>query len=351
MLNRRSFLLATSGAAFLSRIDLPARAAENPPLAGWRRFELTTLVDLSAESAPAQLWLPLAQSVEGYQRRVAADMESNGVSSRLRDARYGAELVRVDWTQAGGRTAKLVQVVDVLPRAVLPAALSPERRAFWLQPTRSAPIDGIVADIARRIVGERRDPEQKARAIYDWVVDHTFRESSTRGCGVGDVKAMLETGWLGGKCADINTLMTGLCRASGLPARDVYGLRTAPSQESRSLGASGEVTKAQHCRSEIFIDGKGWLPVDPADVRKIVLEERAPLDSDHVRAQRARLFGGWEMNWVGYNSATDIVLPDALRPMASNFLMYPCGMTIGAEVDCLDPGAFRYRIFSRETSA
>ncbi|WP_374545514.1 transglutaminase family protein [Rhodoblastus sp.] len=351
MLNRRSFLLAASGAAVLSRIDIAARAAENPPQAGWRRFELTTQVDLSTESGAAQLWLPLAQSAEGYQRSSAAALETNGVAGKPRDARYGARLVRIDWVEAGPRSAKLVQTVDVLPRRTIAAELSADERAFWLQPTPSVPTDGIVAETAWRIVGDQRDPEPKARALYNWVVENTFREGSTRGCGIGDIKAMLQTGWLGGKCADINTLMTGLSRACGLPARDVYGVRVAPSQESRSLGATGEITKAQHCRSEIYIDGKGWLPVDPADVRKVVLEEKAPLDSDHVRAQRARLFGAWEMNWVGFNSATDIVLPDALRPMRSNFLMYPCALTAGEEIDCLDPGAFRYRIFSRELSA
>lgn len=351
MVNRRSFLLAASGAALLPCFNVPARAGENPPPAGWRRFELTTQIDLSVESGPAQLWLPLAQSAEGYQRNIASALATNGGADWPRDARYGAGLVRIDWTQAGPRSAQLVQTVDVLPRGVIAAELSAGERAFWLQATPSVPTDGIVADTARRIVGERRDPEQQARALYDWVVDNTFREGSTRGCGVGDIKAMLQTGWLGGKCADINTLMTGLARACGLPARDVYGLRAAPSRQSQSLGVSGEITKAQHCRSEIFFDGKGWLPVDPADVRKVVLEEKAPLDSDHVRAQRERLFGSWEMNWVGFNSATDIVLPGALRPMRSNFLMYPCVMTAGEEIDCLDPGAFRYRINSREISA
>ena len=60
-----------------------------------------------------------------------------------------------------------------------------------------------------------------------------------------------------------------------LPARDVYGLRVAPSKFGyKSLGAGSEVvTKAQHCRAEVFLDGFGWVPVDPADVRKVVLEE------------------------------------------------------------------------------
>ena len=41
---------------------------------------------------------------------------------------------------------------------------------------------------------------------------------------------MLESKDLGGKCADLNALYVGLARASGLPARDVYGIRVAKSE-------------------------------------------------------------------------------------------------------------------------
>src|SRR2546427_6101694 len=34
----------------------------------------------------------------------------------------------------------------------------------------------------------------KARAIYEWIVDKTFRNPKTRGCGLGDIRFMLETG-------------------------------------------------------------------------------------------------------------------------------------------------------------
>lgn len=347
-MDRRSFLLAASGALFISPIKAPA--AELAPHAGWRRFQVVTTVNLAEQAEPAQLWLPLAQNAPGRQRNLSVKVETNGALSYQEDARYGAAVAKVEWIEPGARSATLIQLVDTCPAVLTPATLDGSERAFWLAATPSAPTDGLVAETARRIVGERREPEDKARAIYDWVVDNTFREGSVRGCGTGDIRRMLETGRLGGKCADINTLMTALARSAGLPARDIYGLRVAPSQESPSLGATDDVTKAQHCRSEIFIDGKGWLPVDPADVRKVVLEEKAPLDSDHVKAQRARLFGSWEMNWIGFNSATDIVLPRAMRPMAANFLMYPCAMTAKDETDCLDPGNFRYRITSRELS-
>ena len=54
---------------------------------------------------------------------------------------------------------------------------------------------------------------------------------------------------------------------------DIYGVRVADSAEYKSLGKGGDITKAQHCRAEVYIGGYGWLPVDPADVRKVVLEE------------------------------------------------------------------------------
>src|SRR5262249_15653476 len=82
---------------------------------------------------------------------------------------------------------------------------------------------------------------ERARAIYEWIVDNTFRDPNVQGCGVGDVRFMLESNSLGGKCADLNALFVGLARAAGLPARGVYGLRVAPPPQGyRTLGgASG----------------------------------------------------------------------------------------------------------------
>jgi hypothetical protein len=88
------------------------------------------------------------------------------------------------------------------------------------------------------------------------------------------------------------------------------------------------------------------VPVDPADVRKVVLEEKLPVDAEPVRALRERLFGAWEMNWVGYNSARDFTPVGA--PRSLEFLMYPYAATAAGEPDWLDPDSFRYRITARE---
>ena len=100
------------------------------------------------------------------------------------------------------------------------------------------------------------------------MVANAYREPKVRGCGEGDIKTMLETGNLGGKCADLNALFVGLCRSVGLPARDVYGIRLAPSAFGyRELGANPTSLKgAQHCRAEAYLQARGWTAMDPADV-------------------------------------------------------------------------------------
>jgi hypothetical protein len=98
------------------------------------------------------------------------------------------------------------------------------------------------------------------------------------------------------------------------------------------------------------LSGDGWVPVDPADVRKVVLEEspgNRPLDDEMVKKARARLFGSWEMNWMAYNFAHDVALPGSAGG-AVGFLMYPQAETHEGRLDCLDPASFKYEIVSRE---
>ncbi len=228
----------------------------------------------------------------------------------------------------------------------------PSQMAHFLRPTKLLPTDGIVKETAIEITRGAKTDLDKARAIYDWIVDNTFRNPKTRGCGIGDIRFMLESKDLGGKCADLNALYVGLARAAGLPARDVYGIRVAKSELGyKSLGAASEnITKAQHCRAEVYLATYGWVPVDPADVRKVVLEEppgNRPLEDEMVRNARARLFGSWEMNWMAYNFAHDVALPNSAGAPIG-FLMYPQAETAGGRLDSLDPDNFKYEITSRE---
>jgi hypothetical protein len=58
-------------------------------------------------------------------------------------------------------------------------------------------------------------------------------------------------------------------------------------------------------------------------------------------------FGSWEMNWMAYNYAHDLLPPGASRG-AVGFFMYPRCETAEGRLDSLDPDNFRYQITAKE---
>src|SRR6266508_2658907 len=210
-MDRRRFLktgAVTLAAAGLVR-PLTAMAAEPSSEAKWRTFEVRSRVDIINPSGVSRAWVPMPLAPDtDYQKSLAQSWTGNAAVMRVyRDDRYGSAIFYAEWP--AGESAPAVEATK-----------------------------GATTDLA------------KGKAIYEWIVENTFRDPKTRGCGLGDIKALLETGNLGGKCADLNALFVGMARSVGLPARDIYGVRVADSAEYKSLGKSGDITKAQHCRAE-----------------------------------------------------------------------------------------------------
>ena len=354
--------LATGLVSLAPGLALAEGAVFNPMPKGWRTFVLTTRVEPLAGVTKA--WIPVPTfEAANWQHPGNVSFTGNAKTmERVRDPKYGAEMLQVEWL--ADQQAPFVEVttqVQTQNRAAFaakPAAVTPlgdEERKRSLAGTELIPTNGLVKDTSDEIVRGKKTDIDKARAIYEWVVDNTFRNPKTLGCGVGDVASMIKSGNLNGKCADLNALFVGLARSAGLPARDVYGIRVAPSEFGfKALGAGSEVvTKAQHCRAEVWLQDTGWTPMDPADVRKVVLEEppgNLAMTAPKVEAARKALFGAWEGNWVAFNRAADVKLPGSSQPPIG-FLMYPQGENKAGPVDSLDPDTFKYRITARELTA
>ncbi|OLE15562.1 MAG: transglutaminase [Acidobacteria bacterium 13_1_20CM_4_57_11] len=326
----------------------------------WRTFEVTTRVEVLKTSGTTHIWVPAALLTETpFQKTIANTFNAEGGTAKLLESKTGAlGIIAAEFPAevrpvltVTSRIATKNCAVDLTARGTAPKEGRAELEHF-LRPTKLLPTDGIVKATASEITKGAKTDVEKARAIYEWIVDNTFRNPNTHGCGVGDIRFMLESRDLGGKCADLNALYVGLARAANLPARDVYGIRVAKSEMGyKSLGASSEnVTKAQHCRAEVYLGDYGWVPVDPADVRKVVLEEppgNRSMDDNIVKNARSRLFGSWEMNWMAYNFAHDVALPGS-NGAPVGFLMYPQAETTGGRLDSLDSDNFEYEITSRE---
>jgi transglutaminase-like putative cysteine protease len=361
--NRRDFL-RSSGVVYAS-VAFPEteRLLAEDALSGrWRTFDVTTRVEILKSSGATRIWLPAALVTETpFQKTLFNRYNADGGRARIvKGGADGLGIVAAEFPAGVRPVLTLRTRVATKNYAIdlsVPGKATNADRAeleHFRRATKMLPTDGIVKASATEIIRGAKTDLEKARAIYEWIVDNTFRDPKTRGCGKGDIRFMLESKDLGGKCADLNALYVGLARAAGLPARDAYGIRIAKSELGyKSLGASSEnITKAQHCRAEVYIGGYGWVPVDPADVRKVVLEEppgNRPLDDQMVRNARGRLFGSWEMNWMAYNFAHDVALPGSSGAPVG-FLMYPQAETSDGRLDCLDADNFKYEITSREIS-
>ena len=342
-----------------------AEAAEPalPAAAGWRTFDITTSVDIASPTGTTLLWLPLPSNAStDYQRLLEVKWEAPGATKAevVGVPGYDVRVLHVEWADPGAlgpvslktRVATRDRQVDIAgkPKGRHVAREPESVLRTYLRPTNLMPTDGIVKETALKITAGTHGDVEKARALYEWVVENTNRDPKVAGCGLGDVASMLKSGYLGGKCADLNGLFVAMCRSLGIPARDSYGVRIADSRRGyQCLGKSGDISKAQHCRAEFYTASLGWVPVDPADVRKLVLEEGGglPLSDPKVQTARGQLFGGWEMNWLVYNHGHDVGLPGA-RGLPVSFLMYPNAETQEGRLDSLNPTTFRYEIHSHE---
>ena len=366
-LSRRALVKAAAASAVLAGVPLArAQEAEHhfaPQVQGWRNFEVTTTVQLKDANGAATVWLPVPSLDTPWQRTQGSSWSGNAAQARLlADGNTGARMLVAQFdANTALPTLALTCQVQIQSRAVdwkqrQAVAADPADLRRWTAPSELITTDGIVRKVATQIVAGARDDREKVQRIYDWIIVSTYREPKVRGCGVGDIRSMLETGNLGGKCADINALFVGLCRAAGVPARDIYGIRLAPSAFGyRELGAnSASLMGAQNTRAEVFLKGYGWVAMDPADVTKVMRQETAEWikDAGHplVAPVRRALFGSWEGNWMGYNSASDLVLPGAQREKLG-FFMYPQAQTSAGGRDPYAPDSFTYQITARELGA
>lgn len=310
-MDRRTFLKACAALALMPRLARAATAI----------YEVTTRVEVPSPRGVTRVWLPLPLEGAAYQRVLETRWEAPGATVKRLPGVFYAR-----WE--GEKPVTLELMHRIRTSDYLPSQDDP--RPFL------EPVEPLAEEVAQEITRGRPD---KPRVLYQWMVERTYRNPKVRGCGTGDVRRMLKTGDLGGKCADLNALYTALCRGVDIPARELYGLRLGPSRLGfASLGKSGDVTRAQHCRAEVFAGG--WIAADPADVRKVILEEPGrPVPV---------LYGGWEGNWMAYNWARDLTLPEGPR---LSYFMYPEGESGGRSLNRLDPERFRYSIVSTRVPA
>jgi transglutaminase-like putative cysteine protease len=137
----------------------------------------------------------------------------------------------------------------VRPQQIRQDPLSPVNAAY-IQSNQLIPSDDPrIKNRAAQIIGRERNPYLKARMIFEWLLKE---RAITEGRIDTDIFAALETGGQ----ADAYTAVLLYCtllRSAGVPARPVAGVLV-------TLG----LEPLTHYWAEFWVDGFGWIPVDPA---------------------------------------------------------------------------------------
>jgi transglutaminase-like putative cysteine protease len=307
---------------------------------------ITMEFDLSGHPADqvARLWIPYPLSDQDQlitNISVSGDFAESAVYS---DQKYSTPMLYARW-EKGATSRKVVLNFAVTRREVVKkdfpkqeAAWDPADYSLYLAPTSLGPIDGVVKELADKIVGDKVTVYDKARAIYDWTCENMYRDPATKGCGPGDVCLLLQKP--GGKCTDIHSVFVSLCRAVGVPAREIFGIRQGKKEIE-------DITQWQHCWAEFFLPGYGWVPVDPADVRKIMLTEDLKLDDQKTKDYRKYFWGAWDAYRVKLAVGRDLILNPAQKGKPLNTFGYPYAEIGGIPLDWLDPATFKYTITYR----
>jgi transglutaminase-like putative cysteine protease len=304
---------------------------------------ITMEFDLSSHPSDqeAKLWIPYPLSDPDQlitDISVSGDFAESGVYS---DQKYSTPILYARWPK-GAASRKLVFSFHTTRQEVVKkdfpakeAAWDPADYSQYLQPTSLGPIDGPVKALADQIVAGKTGVYNKAKAIYDWICENMYRDPNTKGCGPGDVCSLLITP--GGKCTDIHSVFVALCRAAGVPAREIFGIRLGKK-------ATEDVTKWQHCWAEFFLPGYGWIPVDPADVRKMMLTQQLALTDPKTLEYREYFWGAWDPYRVKLAVGRDLELNPPQTGQPLNTFGYPYAEIGKTVLDWLEPNSFKYTL-------
>ena len=326
-----------------------------------RIFSIENSYDLDINDQVARLWIPLPLD-SNYQKVLKisydGDFDTGYISN---DNPYNTKLLYAKWDK-NSKSRKLTVKFDIIMQersadlslASNSSSFTSEVKEF-LKGTPHTPVSKTIRDFVNNIVNKNDTPLQKSQKIFDWTVTNMYRDEKVLGCGVGDATRIIEEKLFGGKCTDVSSIFVALLRNAGIPAREVFGIRAGASKISKSCGKAdvngfANITGAQHCRCEFYLNGIGWVPADPADVTKVMKQEKRDINDKKIQDVKKYFFGNWEMNWIAFNYGRDFILNPKPTQYPLNMLGYPYAEMDDEVVDYYDPSDFGYKYTSQEKS-
>ncbi|HCJ67767.1 MAG TPA: transglutaminase [Elusimicrobia bacterium] len=310
-----------------------------------RKAEVTFKVSVKVPSGAqdVRLWLPYPVSDENQtieEVKVDGNFSQNGI---YREKKFGNLALYSRWEKLN-EEAKLSFSFKVTRKEVTKKDFSQKETTIplevkdFLAPSSLGPIDGKIKEIAEEATKGKKMTFSKARSLYDYLIDNFARDPAIKGCGPGNVLSLLEA--KKGKCADLHSVYVCLAKSVGVPAREIMGIRIPK-------GAEGNMTGAYHCWAEVYIPGYGWIPIDPSDVRKIILDKKIE-KLEEAKEYREYYFGAIDENRIQFGTGRDLTLSPEQKAGSLNYFMYPYVEIDGKTLDWLAQEDLKYEITFKE---
>jgi transglutaminase-like putative cysteine protease len=112
-----------------------------------------------------------------------------------------------------------------------------------------------------------------------------------------------------------------MARSQGIPARFAVGFSLP---EARGAG----VITGYHCWAELYVRGRGWVPVDSSEAAK-ALAKGDPARKDYY-------YGHHDENRIEFSRGRNLTLEPAQQAGPLNFFVYPYAEVDGKKHDALE---------------
>lgn len=240
------------------------------------------------------LWL--AQPPEcNVQDQVRVMQESVAPSEILE--RHGSQIAR--YRIGPFRTLRVLWVFRRLASALEPGAvdtsiqLSEDERELYLGVTPQIPRDPAIVSEARTLSSGLEGSIETARKFF-----RTLTVGYRYGYPVYRRGASEMYREHRGDCGQFSCLFVALCRARGIPARKVVGTLLRPGLNHG------------HAWAEFWVDGVGWIPVDPSLGQALALFAGKRI-SRYENANPESAFGQLEGDRFAFSFGQDLQIGDA----------------------------------------
>jgi transglutaminase-like putative cysteine protease len=308
---------------------------------GKMTFDITIRTNDTAEKV--RLWVPYPVSNDDQQVENITIFGNYNYSGIYREGINGNMIIYAEWDYPlefpnlnfsfDIKRSKIFLKNFPEDEGVLPVDVE-----VYLLPTTLGPTDGIVKEFSDEITKGKTTILDKATAIYDYLIEHGERDPNLNFCGDGDVCQLLQL--MKGKCIDFSSVFVALSRSAGVPAREILGTR---------ISKEGDITGAYHCMAEFYLPNYGWVPVDPSDVAKLMLNENLEINDTKVIDARNYYFGGQTETYIYLGTGRDIILNPKQDNGPLNYFMYPYAEVNGEALDFISQEYLKYSVYFSES--